>query len=635
MCGITGIMNVDGAPLPAGVLRRMTDVVRHRGPDGDGVWIQDNIGFGHRRLAIVDLTDAGHQPMHSADGSLVITYNGEIYNWRELRRTLSARGVKFRSESDTEVILEAYRAWGPRCIERFNGMFAFGIWDARQQRLFIARDRYGIKPLYYKWDGQTLLFASEIKSLLQHPKVSVRVDSAALNEYFTFQNVLSDRTLFDGIKLLPRAHAITLVHGQPASFNVKRWWDYEFKDEQGVPEAEYLEELDRLFQQAVERQVIADVEVGAYLSGGIDSGAITAITARKFPNVKSFTAGFDMSGASSAERGFDERLKAEFLSSAYKTEHYQVVLKAGDMERVLSDLVWHLEDLRVGQSYPNYYVSRLASRFVKVVLAGTGGDEIFAGYPWRYYRHVKNDDAGQYIDKYYASWQRLLPDAHRGSFFRPGLSAAMVGHSPQDAFRNILRRRSFLAMNPDDYVNTSLYFELSTFLHGLLVMEDKLSMAHGLETRLPFLDNDLVDFALRVPVKYKLKHVDTVVNLDENAAGNKSDAYFNATGDGKLLLRKTLARYVPAGYAQGKKQGFSAPDATWFRGQSSEYIRKVLGSRNARLYNFIDPDTTLALVNEHQSGQKNHRLLIWSLLCFEMWLKRFADGDSSALLHAA
>ena len=634
MCGIAGIMNVHGGPVSPVVLRAMTDIVRHRGPDGDGHWIHHGVGFGHRRLAIVDLSPAGAQPMHSADGTLVITFNGEIYNWRELRRELGKRGAVFRTQSDTEVLLAAYRAWGPKCLDRLNGMFAFAIWDAQEQRIFIARDRFGIKPLYYHWDGQVLLFGSEIKSLLQHPTVKVAVDHAALGEYFTFQNVFTDRTLFDGVKLLPRASSITLQMGDPSSFAVSRWWDYRFVEEKGVSEGEYLEELDRLFRQAVERQVQADVEVGTYLSGGIDSGAVTCITARRFPNVKSFTAGFDVSSASGLELAFDERAKAEVLSAAYRTEHYQVVLKAGDMERVLPDLVWHLEDLRVGQSYPNYYISRLASRFVKVVLAGTGGDEIFAGYPWRYYRAVKNDDAAQYLDKYYAYWQRLVPDAHRDTFFQPSVAQALVTHPPEAAFRSVLRRRSFLAMTPDDYVNHSLYFELSTFLSGLLLVEDKLSMAHGLETRVPFMDNDLVDFALRVPVKYKLKHVDTVVRLDENTVGAKRQRYFEETGDGKLLLRKALARYVPAGYATGKKQGFSAPDASWFRGQSIDYIRRLLHTRDARIYEFLDPVTVHAVLDEHVSGTTNHRLVIWSLLCFEWWLRRFRDGETAAAAAA-
>jgi asparagine synthase (glutamine-hydrolysing) len=627
MCGIAGIVHLDGAPVNPAVVRRMTDVVRHRGPDGEGVWCGDGVGFGHRRLAIVDLSEAAAQPMQAAGGRYVITYNGEIYNWRELRRELERKGARFRSHSDTEVILEAYRVWGARCVERFNGMFAFALFDTETRRLLLSRDRFGQKPLYYHWDGQRLLFGSEVKSILQHPAMAVGVDTAALGEYFTFQNIFSDATLFAGVKLLPRARNLTLTLGDPSSFGITRWWDYEFRNEQGVSEAEYQEELHRLFRQAIERQVQADVEVGTYLSGGIDSGAVTCVTASHVPNVKSFTAGFDLSSASGLELAFDERAKAEQLSAAYRTEHYQVVLKAGDMERVLPELIWHLEDLRVGQSYPNYYVARLASRFVKVVMAGTGSDEMFAGYPWRYYRAVRNDDAAQYIDKYFAYWQRIVPDRLRGHFFRPGTQAAVDASPPEQAFRNVLRSRSFLAMTPDDYVNHSLYFELSTFLHGLLVVEDKLSMAHGLETRLPFLDNDLVDFALRVPVKYKLRHVDRIVRIDENQVGPKPQRYFNETGDGKLILRKALSRFLPSGYANGRKQGFSAPDASWFRGPSIEYIRRLLSTTDARLYDYIEPAAVGSLLDEHVSGTVNHRLAIWSLLCFEWWLRRFRDGQ--------
>lgn len=636
MCGITGIMHIDGSPVPPGVLRAMTDVVRHRGPDGEGQWLTSGVGFGHRRLAILDLSAAGQQPMCTEDGTLVITYNGEVYNWRELRRELEKRGAHFRSATDTEVILEAYRAWGPRCVERFNGMFAFAIWDVARSSIFLARDRYGMKPLYYQWDGRTLLFGSEIKSLLQHPATKVTVDPVALGEYFTFQNVLSDRTLFSGISLLPQAHTLTLTMGDGASFRTQRWWDYQFVEDKGVPEAEHVEELDRLFRLAVQRQATADVEVGTYLSGGIDSGAVTCVAAMQRRQLKTFTGGFDLSSASGLELGFDERAKAELLSAAYKTQHYQVVLKAGDMEQVLPSLVWHLEDLRVGQSYPNYYVAQLASHFVKVVLSGVGGDEIFAGYPWRYYRNVRHDDAAQYLTDYYENWQRLLPNTSRDGFFSPAVRAAQSVSPPEQAFRQVLRRQSFLAMTPDDYVNRSLYFELSTFLHGLLVVEDKLSMAHSLETRAPFLDNDLVDFALRVPVKYKLKHVDRIMRLDENDLREKTTQLSNQRGDGKVVLRKALARYVPPGYANDRKQGFSAPDASWFKGQSIDYIMALLGPNSARLYDYIDPDSTRTLLQEHMSGARNHRLLIWSLLCFEWWLRCFRDGDGApdALAHS-
>jgi len=630
MCGITGIFNVDGAPVSVSVLKRMTDAVQHRGPDGEGVWTSSFVGFGHRRLAILDLSALNHQPMQSTDGTVVLVYNGEIYNFQNVRVELEAKGYQFRSKGDTEVLLNAYHAWGDECVTRFNGMFAFAIWDHRRHRLFIARDRYGIKPLYYHFVGGTLLFGSEIKSLLCHPGVVARVDLGALNEYFSFQNIFTDRTLFDGVKLLPPAHTLSVSLGDPGSLAVKRYWDFEFRESDTSSEEEYLEELHRLFDQAVNRQLVSDVEIGSYLSGGMDSGAVTCVAGKNFRNLKTFTGGFDVSSASGLEAGFDERGKAEFLSNKYKTEHYEVVLKAGDMERVMPKLIWHLEDLRVGQSYPNYYVSRLASRFVKVVLSGAGGDELFAGYPWRYYRAVVNDTPEHHLDKYYNYWQRLIPDTLKPCFFQEKLHDQILARDTKDIFRGVMNGHYRAASTPADYVNRSLYFEIKTFLHGLLVVEDKLSMAHSLETRVPFLDNDLVDFALRLPVKYKLRNLNEVARLNENEPGPKTLRYFNETGDGKLLLRKVLGRYVPEDYANGAKQGFSAPDASWFKGESIDYIKDALFDKRARIYDYIQPETAKSLLQEHFSGAQNRRLLIWSLLCFEWWCKIFLDGQTPA-----
>jgi asparagine synthase (glutamine-hydrolysing) len=624
VCGITGVLNTDGKPVSVGVLRRMTDIVRHRGPDGEGFWTDSFVGLGHRRLAILDLSPAGHQPMQTDDGSLVITYNGEIYNFPELKVELEALGHRFRSQCDTEVVLRAYEQWGADSVKRFNGMFAYAIWDRREQRLFLARDRYGIKPLYYLFRNGTFLFGSEIKSLLQHPDVSPRVSVEALNEYFSFQNVFTDLTLFDGVKLLPAAHTLTVRLGGDAP-QARRYWDWDFREEDSMSADEYVEELDRLFEQAVNRQLLSDVEIGAYLSGGMDSGAVTCVAARTFPNLKTFTCGFDLSSASGLEVSFDERQKAEFLSGRYGTEHYEVVLKAGDMERVMPQLIWHLEDLRVGQSYPNFYVARLASKFVKVALSGTGGDEIFGGYPWRYYRAVVNDDAEHYLAKYYQYWQRLIPDSLKPRFYQQGIYPRVEGHQTLDVFRSVMNGHASGIQSPEDYVNRSLYFESRTFLHGLLTVEDKLSMAHGLETRVPFLDNDLVDFAMRVPVKYKLRDLSTVVRLNENTPGPKSEQYFNQTNDGKIVLRRALSKYMPADYTNGVKQGFSAPDASWFKGQSIDYIRGVFSDKRARVWDYLQPDSVHGLLDEHFSGKQNRRLLIWSLLCFEWWCRTFLE----------
>lgn len=623
MCGITGILNLNSEPISISVLKKMTGVITHRGPDAEGFWVNSYVGFGHRRLSIIDVSSLGNQPMQTEDGRFIIAYNGEIYNYVNLRVELESKGYTFFSKSDTEVVLKSYVEWGADCVKKFNGMFAFAVWDKEKNTLFLTRDRYGIKPLYYYCKDDVLLFASEIKSIVQHPKYKFNISLEALNEYFTFQNIFSDLTMFRDIYILPNASYICYNYMQKGIPEIKKYWDYNFNNDDTLDETDCINELKRLFEQAVERQLQSDVEIGSYLSGGLDSGSITSIAAKRFPNLKTFTCGFDLSSASGLELAFDEREKAEFLSNLYKTEHYEVVLKAGDMERIMSQLIWHLEDLRVGQSYPNYYVARLASKFVKVVLSGAGGDELFAGYPWRYYRAMVNNNAEQYIDSYYNYWQRLINDSDKKMFFVTDLHNEILKRNTRDIFKSVFDNMELESGTPEDYVNRSLYFEIKTFLHGLLVVEDKLSMAHSLETRVPFLDNDLVDFAMKIPVKYKLKNLTNVVRLNENEPGLKNIKYYEKTNDGKNILRKTLSYYVTDVYPQNHKQGFSAPDASWFKGESINYIKNILFNKNARIYDYIQPKTAQKLVNEHFDGKVNRRLLIWSLLCFEWWNKIF------------
>ncbi|MDQ3248288.1 MAG: asparagine synthase (glutamine-hydrolyzing) [Chloroflexota bacterium] len=629
MCGITGIFNLTGEPVAPVLLRKMTDAIAHRGPDGEGFYTDSFVGLGHRRLAIIDLSPGGHQPMMTSDGQYIIIYNGELYNFQELRLELETLGYHFRSRSDTEVMLYAYAAWGEACVQRFNGMFAFALWDKGRQVLFLARDRFGVKPLYYTHKGNVFLFGSEVKAMLAHPACKASLDQAALVEYFTFQNFFTDRTLFADVRLLPAGCTLTVKLGAQTHATPRRYWDYHFSEPDApCDEREYGEELDRLFRQAVNRQLISDVDVGAYLSGGMDSGSITAVAAQQLPYLKTFTCGFDLHSASGLEMGFDEREKAEYMSYLFKTEHYEMVLKAGDMERVLPRLTWHLEEPRVGQSYPNFYAAQLASKFVKVVLSGGGGDELFGGYPWRYYRAVVNDNFEDYVDKYYLYWQRLLPNAAIQQVFAP-IWPAVKSVSTRDIFRDVFQHHAQQLTRPQDYINHSLYFEAKTFLHGLLVVEDKLSMAHSLETRVPFLDNDLVDFAMRVPVGLKLGNLGEVVRLNENEPGQKSANYFNKTRDGKLLLRQAMRRYIPDEVTQREKQGFSAPDASWFKGESIDYVRKLLFNSQARIYDYLDRATIQGLVNEHLEGKQNRRLLIWSLLNFEWWCRKYLDGTSA------
>ncbi len=627
MCGICGIYNLKGEPVSSVYLRQMTEAIAHRGPDGEGMFTDGAVGLGHRRLAVIDLSPAGHQPMLTSDGRYALTCNGEIYNFQELRLVLESLGHQFRSRTDAEVVLHAYAEWGQKCVERFNGMFAFAVWDKGRHELFLARDRYGMKPLYYAFCGDCFLFASEQKAILTHPSVSREIDLEALLEYFTFQNLFTDKTLLRGIKLFPagswtRIPSSALSSG-PSALSFNQYWDFDFREpERQAPEEDYIEELDRLFRQAVNRQLVSDVDVGAYLSGGMDSGSVTSVAATQLPYIKTFTCGFDLNSASGLELGFDERKLSEYMSYLFRTEHYEIVLKAGDMERILPELAWHIEEPRVGQSYPNYYVARLASKFVKVVLGGGGGDELFGGYPWRYYRAVVNDNFEDYIDKYYLFWQRLIPNKAIHAIFSPVWG--QVKHVwTRDIFRDVFKKKANELTRPEDYVNHSLYFEAKTFLHGLLIVEDKLGMAQGLESRLPFLDNDLVDFAMQVPVRLKLGNLSKVVRMNENEPGAKPEKYFQKTRDGKLLLRKVMERYIPDSITSGIKQGFSAPDASWFKGDSIDYVKSILFDNNARIYDYLDKKSVHGLVEEHFRGESNRRLFIWSLLSFEWWCRQF------------
>ncbi len=624
MCGIAGIFNLNGEPVSPVTLRKMTDAIAHRGPDGEGFYIDSFIGLGHRRLAIIDLSPAGHQPMVTRDGNYAISYNGEVYNFQEIRIELESQGLQFHSQTDSEVVLNAYKAWGEKCLDRLNGMFAFALWDKQNQKLFLARDRYGIKPLYYAFYGNIFIFGSEQKAILEHPAFKKDIDYEAMIEYFTFQNIFTDKTLLKNLKLFPAGCWATVSLGtSERRLSVQRYWDYYFREPQcPVSDKEYEEELHRLFYQAVNRQLISDVAIGSYLSGGMDSGSITAIAATQLPYIKTFTCGFDLHSASGLELAFDERQKAEYMSYLFKTEHYEMVLKAGDMERVLPEVAWHLEEPRVGQSYPNYYAAQLASKFVKVVLSGDGGDELFGGYPWRYYRAVVNDGFEHYIDKYYLYWQRLIDNKDIKRIFAPIWDK--VHHVwTRDIFRDVFMKHEHNLRQPEDYVNHSLYLEAKTFLHGLLVVEDKLSMAHSIETRVPFLDNDLVDFAMTIPVNLKLKNLKEVARINENDPRPKNALFFQKHKDGKLLLRKVMKRYIPKEITDGEKQGFSAPDASWFKGESIEYVRKQLFKNDANIYQFLDKTATQDLVGEHLEGKKNRRLFIWSLLNMEWWLRKF------------
>ena len=609
MCGITGILNFDQQPVSYSMIKLMTDSIIHRGPDGEGQWTDNYIGLGHRRLAIIDLSPAGHQPMQTRDGRYILTYNGEVYNFKELRIELESLGYQFHSNTDSEVVLNAFAEWKDACVEKFNGMFAFAIWDKKKKKLFLARDRYGIKPIYYYKTNQTIVFGSEIKAIIQSGLCRSLLDKEALVEYLTFQNFFTDKTLYKNVKmLLPGHYACIETSGR---MTVKQYWDLNFNGDLKISEAEAVEEIERLFKQAVQRQFISDVPINSYLSGGIDSGAITMVASKLLPNMKTFTIGFDLNSASGLEINFDEREKAEHTSYLAQTEHYEMVLKAGDMEKCIENYVWHLEEPRVGQSYPNYYAAKLASKFGKVVLSGCGGDELFGGYPWRYFFCDERRSFDDFIDQYYLKWQRLVSNSKLKQLLHPiwdEVQDVWTKNIFADIFNSV--KKSYL--HKDDYLKQSFYLEAKTFLHGLLVVEDKLSMAHSLETRVPFLDNDLVNFAMQVPNKLKVKRPFKSVNEHDLLEKKKNL-------EGKLVLRKSLEKYLDEKIINSKKQGFSSPDASWFKGESMDYINKNLLKKS----HIFNQSIVKEIIDEHCSGKKNNRLAIWSLL----YVNRFMNQN--------
>ncbi|MGC6422230.1 MAG: asparagine synthase (glutamine-hydrolyzing) [Flavobacteriaceae bacterium] len=627
MCGILGIFNLDGTDVNSDLLNLMGEKIAHRGPDDEGQFVQDNIGFLHKRLAILDPSDKGKQPMTSKDGQWIVVFNGCIYNFKELRQQLTEKGYQFDSETDTEVICEGLSSEGITYIEKFNGMFAFAAWNTKEQQLYLCRDRYGIKPLYYWFNGKTLVFSSEIKGIIEHPDYAIDVDLDALNEYFTFQNIFSYNTLFKGVNILPPANRVT-INETTTFIKHNSWWDYDFSrtDESYSFEAA-KEKTKALFEKAVSRQMIADVPVGAYLSGGMDSGSIAAVASKEVDRLATFTCGFDMNEVTGREANFDERRDAELMANHLKTEQFEQVMNAGDIRWSLPKLVYHLEDLRVGMSYPNYYISRLASKFVKVCLQGTGGDELFGGYPWRYYKVFDSLNQQDFFDQYYDFWQRLVPDKEKKDLFTDLVLNNIDVDAPRKVFERVFTFNNTLQYDiPQDHIKNSLYFEIKTFLPALFLVGDKLAMAHGLEERFPFMDNELVDFAMKVPVEYKLGNLESEIqSIDENKGGQKKK--YREHDDGKNVLRKAMKDYIPQKILKRNKQGFSAPDESWYRGENANYIKELLLDSETLSGKYIKKAYIKKIVNEHLHEGKNHRLLLWSLMNFEWWCRIFLKNE--------
>ena len=625
MCGILGIFNLDGSAVNAGMLGRMGQKIAHRGPDGEGQYIDRNIGLLHKRLAILDPSNNGKQPMTSKDGQWMVVFNGCIYNFKELREELRTKGHSFSSNTDTEVICEGLSSEGISYIEKFNGMFAFAAWNVHEQQLYLCRDRFGIKPLYYWFNGKTLVFSSEIKGIIEHDDYSIDVDLDALNEYFTFQNIFSYNTLFKGVNMLPPANSVA-ISSSTTFVEHNSWWDYDFSDTDNQLSFDAAKAKTKaLFEQAVERQMVADVPVGSYLSGGMDSGSIAAVASKQVDRLSTFTCGFDMNEVTGREANFDERRDAELMANHLKTEQFEQVMNAGDIRWSLPQLVYHLEDLRVGMSYPNYYIARLASKFVKVCLQGTGGDELFGGYPWRYYKVFDALSQEDFFDQYYDFWQRLVPQEEKEQLFTQDVINAIDLDAPRKVFERVFTFNDKLKYDtPQDHINNSLYFEIKTFLPALFLVGDKLSMAHGLEERFPFMDNDLVDFAMKVPVEHKLGNLEKEMKrIDENTESKKQK--YQEYDDGKNVLRKAMESYIPQRVIERKKQGFSAPDESWYRGENAAYIKELLLDSSTRSKAYINPEYVQKIVHEHLHENKNHRLLIWSMMNFEWWCRIYLN----------
>lgn len=627
MCGIAGVLDLRSREAVSHkILKRMADTMAYRGPDDEGLYVDGNLGLAHRRLAIIDPSPAGRQPMISRDGHVALVFNGTIFNHQELAAQLSARGHRFISKCDTEVLVHGWEEWGEDLVPRLNGHFAFVIWDSWKRRLTMVRDRFGVKPLYYANLNGLWIFGSEIKSIMAHPAYSIDVNPEALYEYFTFQNLFRYHTLFKDVYLLPQAGMLS-IELRDGSHERKSWWDYDFsRPDNAMSQQDAEEELYRHMVQAVRRQLVSDVPVGGFLSGGMDSGSIVGIASQDLPRMNTFTCGWHMGGVQGLEASFDERVWAELIADLFNTEHYEQVVGHKDLVWALPRVIYHLEDLKLGMSYGQYYISRLASKFVKVCLGGAGGDELFGGYPWRYYRIQDALDKNEFFSDYYDYWQRLVPDDQRSKFFHRSLLNRVGDTDMKSVLKNVFTFHGGLSFDtPEDHIANSLYFECKTFLPGLLLVADRMSMAHGLEERLPFLDNDLADLAQRIPIGMKLENLEQWKRQDENLHGKKK-AYYAQHADGKKVLRNVMGRIIPGSVCERPKQGFSSPDESWYRGPNLQFVTSLILDKKAMCHEYIQPAFIKNIVDQHCNQGVNHRLLIWSLISFEAWLRIFVDG---------
>jgi asparagine synthase (glutamine-hydrolysing) len=628
MCGIAGFVDLLPSAETAAAhvrLRAMCAPIRHRGPDDEGIYHDEGVGLGMRRLSIIDLS-TGHQPIHNEDRTVWVVLNGEIYNYRELRRTLEAGGHQFYTASDTETIVHGYEAWGEAVFAKLRGMFGIAIWDTRTRTLLLARDRPGIKPLYYAEAGGRLFFGSEAKCLLANPEVGRDIDLSAVDHYLAYLYTPRDRAIFRGMRKLPPAHYLRVADGRT---DVVRYWQLPVTPAcSRLSEGEALDQLEAALEDAVRSHLVSDVPLGAFLSGGVDSSIVVAMMARLTGRrVRTFSIGFD-------EAAYDERPYARRVAEHLETEHHELVVRP-DALAILDQLIWHFDEpFADASAIPTWYVSKLASEHVTVVLSGDGGDELFGGYDrylphpnvarfdrhaaafgralaaaaWRrlphgvrgknFLRHVARDAQGRYLDSvtfYHADERRSLLSAEA--------SAELSGWDAESYFR-----RPFARLDALPATTQMMAFDFETYLpEDCLTKVDRMSMAHSIESRVPLLDQTVVDFAASLPPDLKIRD-----------------------GSRKHLLRALAGRLVPREVLDRPKQGFAVPVGAWFRGSMREAFGDVLGSAAARQRGYFDYRFVDRILGEHLSGRRDHALRLWQLLVFELWLRQYVDAPAVA-----
>ncbi|MGH7409968.1 MAG: asparagine synthase (glutamine-hydrolyzing) [Candidatus Methylomirabilis sp.] len=627
MCGIAGRVNfLSGAPVDRALITRMCDLLVHRGPDGEGTYAEGPVGLGHRRLAIIDLSPAAHQPMTNEDRSLWITFNGEIYNFRELRLGLEAAGHRFRSQSDTEVILHLYEEEGVKCLSRLRGMFAFAIWDSRERTLFLARDRLGKKPLYYLLNGYGIAFASEPKAFLADPSFKPQPNLQAISHYLTYQYVPSPLTAFEGVQKLPPAHYLLVKDGKVF---IERYWKLRYGQKRQVTEQEACEELLARLREAVKLRLISDVPLGAFLSGGIDSGTIVALmTELSASPVKTFSIGFE-------EKEYDELPYARLVAKRYGTDHHEFVVRPQATE-VLPKLVWHYnEPFADSSAIPTYYLAQLTRQHVTVALNGDAGDENFAGYD-RYRANVlaaRYERIPRLLRRSMEALVRAIPAPERSksllsrgkrffealaeprerryarwvSHFHPDLKAQLCteefhraagGSDSVDLLLDVYR-----ASDATDFIDATLDVDVNTYLpDDLLVKVDIATMAHGLEGRSPMLDHEFMEFCASLPSQMKLR-------------GRIK----------KYIFKQAVRGLLPREIIERPKMGFGVPLDHWFRNELKEMAHDTLLNPQSLGRGYFRPEVIKRLLDEHVRGVGKWHYQLWNLLMLELWHRTFID----------